>query len=411
MAVVIQSLSSAVTASQSAGLETVVQSAGQTESELPLPSTVVVLGSTSVVSDLYNATGAQSTTTVSANAAADAATATQASVTTTVIDTNAANSAVAATLEAMRISENSAVLAATLATQLASNTTATSAERTTTNAALAATDARLATTEINTESSRLLAVSQLANATRSTNTLNQLLSANIAQARVESVVTGGQNDLGSTSSAATNLPLTQTSGAVTTASSIATGSIPATSESTLVADNTTTNIKPDSTLTPALASQNSIASPLAATTIPSPALTQTLAKETVAETSLLPATTTTTTVVASNATAPPVSTPEVSNSPVSNFIVDSGTQAVVTVAQNPAYANLIAGYYTSMAASSAQPPTATIIPIRPGEIQPAIAISAINSLSQLGGQSGRDGNPGMGYRQRRSYFSYVQDRY
>jgi hypothetical protein len=126
---------------------------------------------------------------------------------------------------------------------------------------------------------------------------------------------------------------------------------------------------------------------------------------------------TTTNVVASSNTTSPASpastsnTPEVANTLITNSQIDSGVQAVATVAQNPAYANMVAGNYVSLAAALAQSPSVITTPNRLEEIKPVIAISAISALSPLGGQSGRDGNPGAGYQQRRTNPIYLQDRY
>jgi hypothetical protein len=106
-------------------------------------------------------------------------------------------------------------------------------------------------------------------------------------------------------------------------------------------------------------------------------------------------------VAATNATTNSLSsTAEVANLPVVNPQIDSGVQAVTTIAQNPAYANLVAGNYVSMAATSAQSPSVAGTPTRLEDIKPVIAIPAITALSQLGAHSGRDGNPASGYRQR-----------
>jgi len=115
--------------------------------------------------------------------------------------------------------------------------------------------------------------------------------------------------------------------------------------------------------------------------------------------------TTTNVVAASNTTTNSVSnTAEVANSPVvnpvSNPVVDSAVQAIATVGQDPAYANLVSGNYTSIAASSAQSPSITTTPIELEEVKPVIAIPAITTLSQLGAQLGRDGNAASGFRQR-----------
>lgn len=110
-------------------------------------------------------------------------------------------------------------------------------------------------------------------------------------------------------------------------------------------------------------------------------------------------------------TANTSNTAEVVNMLISSSQIDSGVQAVATVTQNPAYANMVAGNYVSLAASSAQSPSVITTPIKLEEIKPAIAISAISALSPLGAQSGRDGNPPSGYRQRRVNSIYLQDRY
>lgn len=128
------------------------------------------------------------------------------------------------------------------------------------------------------------------------------------------------------------------------------------------------------------------------------------------------AATTTNVVVASDTTSPAntantSNTAEVVNMLISSSQIDSGVQAVATVTQNPAYANMVAGNYVSLAASSAQSPSVITTPIKLEEIKPAIAISAISALSPLGAQSGRDGNPPSGYRQRRVNSIYLQDRY
>ncbi|UCV06466.1 hypothetical protein [Dechloromonas denitrificans] len=421
MASVIQSLSSGSTGSQIVSLETVTQPASQLETQPTPTSTVVVLGSTTVNPSIYNAAGVLITTGSSVNVAIDTSTTSSTNATTTVTGTNTLSSAPTAALEAKQITDSSAVLAAPLVTQLASQAASLSAERTTTNTALAASqiadnlaelattlatqvannaaslsvdrattniareanriadnstvlaatlatqlasqtasiraertttaslaaDARLASTD-NNNTSRSVALAQPASTTESSQTLNQLLSDGIRLTGSESVATGSPNSLSSSNSATTNLPIAQLSGAAVTESIMAKGSIPATTASPLVAGNTTVT---------------------------------------------------------------PGNSSEVANLPVSNPVTDSRSQAIVTVAQNPAYANLIAGYYKGIATSSAQSPSVAIIPIRAEEIKPPIAILPIDSQAQLGGQSGRDGNSGLGYRQRRAYFSYRQDKY
>lgn len=111
--------------------------------------------------------------------------------------------------------------------------------------------------------------------------------------------------------------------------------------------------------------------------------------------------TTTNVLAASNTTTNSLgSTSEIANSLTSNHVIDSAVQAVFTVAQNPAYANLVAGNYISVAAASAQSPTVAAPPIMLEEIKPAIAIPAIAALSLLGTQYGRNGNSASGYRLR-----------
>jgi hypothetical protein len=82
---------------------------------------------------------------------------------------------------------------------------------------------------------------------------------------------------------------------------------------------------------------------------------------------------------------------------VVNLVIDPAAQAITTVAQNPAYANLVAGNYFSMAATSTQSPSIAPTPMRLVGIKPVIAIPAIAALGQLGAQSGRDGNSASDY--------------
>jgi len=129
-------------------------------------------------------------------------------------------------------------------------------------------------------------------------------------------------------------------------------------------------------------------------------LPQPVTNESTAVVSATPATTANV-VAASNTTTNSLgSTAEVANSPVVNPVVDADVQAVTTVGQNPAYANLVAGNYVRMAASSAQSPSVTAAPVRLEDIKPVIAIPSITEITQLGAQYRRDGNPGSGYRQR-----------
>jgi len=134
-------------------------------------------------------------------------------------------------------------------------------------------------------------------------------------------------------------------------------------------------------------------------------LPQPVTNESTAVVSATPATTANV-VAASNTTTNSLgSTAEVANSPVVNPVVDADVQAVTTVGQNPAYANLVAGNYVRMAASSAQSPSVTAPPMRLEDIKPVISIPAITALSQLGAQYGRDGNPAWGNRQRAAIFN------
>lgn len=89
-------------------------------------------------------------------------------------------------------------------------------------------------------------------------------------------------------------------------------------------------------------------------------------------------------------------------------LMDSAAQALSTVALDPAYANLVAGKYAGMAASSAHSPSVAVAPMRLEEIKAVIAIPAITALGSLDAQSGRDGNPSSGYRQRSPAFNTRQ---
>jgi hypothetical protein len=129
-------------------------------------------------------------------------------------------------------------------------------------------------------------------------------------------------------------------------------------------------------------------------------LPQPVANESTAVVSTSPATTTNVVAASNKTTNSLPSTAEVVNSPVVNPMVDSAVQAVTTVGQNPAYANLVAGNYVRMAASSAQSPSVTATPMRFEEIKPVIAIRSITALTQLGAQNEGNGNPSSGYRQR-----------
>jgi hypothetical protein len=116
--------------------------------------------------------------------------------------------------------------------------------------------------------------------------------------------------------------------------------------------------------------------------------------------STTPATTTNVVAASNTATNSITSTAEVVNSPVVYPVVDSAVQAVTTVAQDPAYANLVAGNYVRMAASSAQSPSVTVSPMRLEEIKPVIAIRSVTALTRLDAQNEGNGNPSSGFRQR-----------
>ena len=148
-------------------------------------------------------------------------------------------------------------------------------------------------------------------------------------------------------------------------------------------------------------SRNEVAKTDASAALPSvPSSLPSMTENYIGSTSTTP-TTTPNIVAAVNTTMnTPSSTPEVLNLPAGSLPIDSAVQALSTVAQNPAYANLVAVNYVGMANSSAQSPLMLAASKPLEEIKPVIAISAIAAPTQLGAQSGRDGNPALGYRQR-----------
>jgi hypothetical protein len=246
--------------------------------------------------------------------------------------------------DASTLADNSTVLdkalADSLAKQILINARIIAAGLATLPAGPLLADSALAGTANSSETNRLIAIASQAIATNSARTLDDLLAANISLSKTEKAASIGEENVAKTERAAT--PLLPT------------------------------------------------------------LLTQSVAQEPVRLTSTTPATTTNV-VATSNATTNSLSrTAEIVNLPAGNTTTDTTAQAVANVAQNPAYLNLVAGYYSSMAASATQPPSGNASPIRFDEVKPVNAISAITALSQLGGQSGRDGNPASGYQQRRT---------
>jgi len=132
---------------------------------------------------------------------------------------------------------------------------------------------------------------------------------------------------------------------------------------------------------------------------------QPIANEFSAVTNTTPATTASVVSTSNTITNNLSSTSKVANSLVGNPAFDSVVHAVTTAAQNPAYANLVAQNYASVAASSVQSPSVTAPPMRLEDIKLVISIPAITALSQLGAQYGRDGNPAWGNRQRAAIFN------
>jgi hypothetical protein len=469
MASAIQSLStastasSAYTASQIASPLTASSLASQPEAVLSSADSVVTLGSTTASLDIYNAAGTLGTTAtststpdISPNKLSDEISAAQ----------EASNIA-------KKLAAQDAALAASLAKLQAGNAAPISAQPTSTTAAPAPSPTE--PSPASSASPALVLLAQTPASAGSTSPLDQLLSAGISQASTATVAnsspiglaksstgaTSSQNDPASPPGASALLPLAALSTAATTAESMtAARNTPVSSENAGVtstnkrqaasrpalahppvsnslldaATRTATSSKQNSqaiaagmasTADPLLAPVTTLASPptLAATSqdgiatnngasmSPLPAEpAEPLTRETAVTTLPGPATAASA-VVTSIAPVKAGSTPEVASSPLNNLTLDSGKQAIATVTQNPAYANLIAGHYTSLAASSAQSPFLAAIPIRIEEITPTIAIPAVNSLSQLGAQSGREGNPGLAYRQRRAYFAQLTDRY
>lgn len=208
------------------------------------------------------------------------------------------------------------------------------------NALAIAADTNSGGTANSSEISKLTEIAKQSSATNSTEMLDELLSANISQPSTVTAATTSEETVSMTDSVAT-LPL----------------------------------------LSPTIQS---------VTTEPGTVMTST------------PATTTNVVATSSATTNSPSTISEVVNTQARNTTSNSVMQAVITVAQNPAYPNLVASHYVGMAASMAQSPSVITPPIKLEEIKPAIAIPAITALSKPGAESGRDGNPALGYRQRKT---------
>lgn len=417
----IQTAGSAYLARQTAWPVAVSQLDTGTSSPSAQTDATVSLATTTTSPVTYNAAGTLDTGSTTVNQS----TATQTSVATTDTDANAARI----------IAENSAALDKALADSLAKqqliNTGVIAAELAATAAALALADASKASAADRLETSRQTETARQATASNNARMLNELLSAGINQANAATIVNPGLGTIAKTVGAATLESLTSTlpSGTeeASTATSATPGNIAAASNATASRLNSTTggasSLVDNSkfgTVVPEVtsAAQNSadtnrVAANLAsvaATSTRSPTATAVLSspapsfRSTQEVSTALASTTPGTTanvLAASNPTTNSLgSTSEVTNSLTSNHVIDSAVQAVFTVAQNPAYANLVAGNYISVAAASAQSPTVAAPPIMLEEIKPAIAIPAIAALSLLGTQYGRNGNSASGYRLR-----------
>ena len=197
----------------------------------------------------------------------------------------------------------------------------------------------LATAANSSEISKLTEIAQQSGATNSAEILDELLSASISQPVTVTTATTSEETVSTTDSVAALPSLTPTTQSVTT--------------------------EPDTVTTNTPVSPTNIVATSSATTNSPSAIS------------------------------------EVVNSPARNTTTDSAMQAIDTVTQNPAYANLIASQYVGMAASMAQPPSVNTPTIRLEEIKPVFAIPAITALSKLGAESDHDGNPALGYRQRK----------
>ena len=428
----IQTVASASIASQIVGQAAVSQPASQTSSLLVLPSTTVSLGTTTVPIT-YSASGLLDMGSSSGSATLDQSIPTQASVVAADSAQNAANIQLAADLEASTIAENLAILDKALADSLARQLLANTKENATAlDAKVAANTAQAGTVQA-IETSRQIELARQAVATSSARTLDEILAARVNQssaitnttpAAMATAVAASNtttDNLGSTSEVANFLVANPAFDAVVQAVTVAAQN-PA--YANLVAQNyasvaASSPLNPSVTVPPitpdeataafAISSVTDLAQPVSttskqnviktdgATTLP--LLTPQplpITNEPAAVTSITPATTTSVAVASNTATSSLGNNAEIANSPVVNPVIDPVAQAVTTVAQNPAYANLVAGNYVSMAASSTLSPSVVPAPIRLVEIKPVIAIPAISALGQLGAQSGRDGNSASG---------------
>jgi hypothetical protein len=156
------------------------------------------------------------------------------------------------------------------------------------------------------------------------------------------------------------------------------------------------------TMTTATISEETVSTTDSVATLPSPTpTTPSVATEPGTVTNNTPVTPTNVVATSNATTNSPSAISEVVNTPARNTTTDSAMQAIDTVTQNPAYANLVASQYVVMATSMAQPPSVNTPTIRLEEIKPVFAIPAITALSKLGAESDHDGNPALAYRQRK----------
>jgi hypothetical protein len=427
----IQTVPSAYVVSQPVRLAAISLLANPAKSPLVLPSTIVSLGATPVSPVAYNASGVLDTRSSSRSATVNQPTSAPVSILTADAATNTANFLRAADLEASTITKNLAVLDTALAESVAKqrliNSRAIAAGLAARDAAVSTTSTSLAGTEqaantsLNPVATNSAVAQPLVTSTRQSIAEGPGTVASTTPATPPTVIVASNittNSASSTPEVANALVGTSTfDAAVQVSPSVAqspTYANPVVENGTSVAAppalppaTPATPITPEETTAAfAISSINDLPQPIAATRkdtfvntaspatlhVVTPSL-QTVTLESSPATTPLPAPTTNA-VAASNALSNSVnSTAEISISQPDNPLIDATAQAVSTVAQNPAYANLVAANYVNTAVSSAQSPSVATTPIRFEEIEPVIAIPALAMLSRLGAQTGRDGSP------------------
>ena len=399
----IQTVSSVSMASQVVRLAAVLQAANPPNTGLVLPSTTVSLDTTTATPVIYNATGVFDTEYSSGSTSTNQSLAIQA----TGAAADAATSAQAtAALTASSIAENSAVLDEALAdalakaNQLASTQAGAAATANATSAASAQATAALTASSI-AENSAVLDEA-LADALAKANQLASTQAGAAATANATSAASAQATAALTASSIAENSAVLDEALADALAKRLLNNATAtAAGLASTAANLLQTNREAASAENGIEPSRNEVAKTDASAALPSvPSSLPSMTENYIGSTSTTP-TTTPNIVAAVNTTMnTPSSTPEVLNLPAGSLPIDSAVQALSTVAQNPAYANLVAVNYVGMANSSAQSPLMLAASKPLEEIKPVIAISAIAAPTQLGAQSGRDGNPALGYRQR-----------